>query len=462
MGAVPYDTYARQLGQLVTEASSGRWERLADDVHAALNGQAASQLRSLVPRQVRRETGSFFTTGPVRNSFEHLLPPVPAQADAPTYWDPTCGAGDLLLAATAKLPLAATPARSLALWNRRLRGHDLQESYVTAARMRLVLALLERHRLAGSDEPLAADRVAGALPLLQVGDGLQQLHSLGRPARFGGSLLLNPPYGMAEAGPACTWSSGSTSLAATFTAAAAAALRDGSRLTAVLPDVLRSGSRYRAWREQLTGLLDVHEVKPHGMFDIHTDVDVFLLSAVRRRGGPVRSFSWWPEPEAAEGQTLNDLFEVRVGPVVDNRDPRTGPEAPYLTARDLPAGGEMGLPQRTRNYPKRLIAPPFVVLRRTSRPGQGSKGASRGAGVLVVGDRPVAVDNHLIVASPRAAGVDRCRALLKVLEQPEIALWLDERIRCRHLTVTAVRDLPWNGTDHLASMSSPPPHAKAQ
>lgn len=447
MGAVPYDTYARQLGLLAAEASRGRWERIADDVHAALNGQAASMLRTLVPRQVRRDTGSFFTTGAVREAFEQLLLPLGVQAHTRTYWDPTCGAGDLLLAAAAQLPLGATPARTLTDWSRRLRGYDLQEPYVAAARMRLVLALLERHRQAGSDAPIAPDRVAGAFPLLQLGDGLQELQSRGTSARFRGHILLNPPYGMAEVAPSCRWSSGSTSLAATFTAAAAAALRGGGRLTAVLPDVLRSGSRYRAWREELAGLLTVEQIKPHGMFDIHTDVDVFLLSAVRRHRGHSGEVSWWPEPQAATGRTLEDLFDIRVGPVVDNRDPRTGPQVPYLTARDLPADGEMGLPERVRNFPKRLIAPPFVVMRRTSRPGQGSKGGSRGAGVLVVGDEPVAVDNHLIVASPKSAGIDRCRELLKVLERPETAKWLDERIRCRHLTVTAIRALPWGPED---------------
>lgn len=449
MGAVPYDTYVRQLRLLATEASRGRWERIADDVHAALNGQAASMLRTLVPRQVRRDTGAFFTTGAVRVAFEHLLLPISVQPDARTYWDPTCGAGDLLLAAAARLPLGETPARTLTDWNRRLRGHDLQEPYIAAARMRLVLALLERHRQAGSDAPIAPARVAGAFPLLQPGNGLQELQSRGPSARFRGHILLNPPYGMAEVAPSCRWSSGSTSLAATFTAAAAAALRGGGRLTAVLPDVLRSGSRYRAWREELAGLLTVEQIKPHGMFDIHTDVDVFLLSAVRRYRGHSGEVSWWPEPQAATGRTLEDLFDIRVGTVVDNRDPRTGPQVPYLTARDLPAEGEMGLPERVRNFSKRLIAPPFVVMRRTSRPGQGSKGGSRGAGVLVVGEEPVAVDNHLIVASPKSAGIDRCRELLKVLEQPETAKWLDERIRCRHLTVTAIRALPWGPVDGL-------------
>lgn len=63
--------------------------------------------------------------------------------------------------------------------------------------------------------------------------------------------------------------------------------------------------------------------------------------------------------------------------------------------------------------------------------------------MLIEGEQPVAVDNHLIVAEPLTGGVARCRELLKVLDGPKVVHWLDERIRCRHLTVTVVRSLPW-------------------
>jgi hypothetical protein len=33
------------------------------------------------------------------------------------------------------------------------------------------------------------------------------------------------------------------------------------------------------------------------------------------------------------------------------------------------------------------------------------------------------------------------------LKDPRTTTWLNERIRCRHLTVGAVRDLPWWNLD---------------
>ncbi|MEU6901844.1 hypothetical protein [Streptomyces virginiae] len=443
MSIAAYGTYARQLETLVTDVASGHWRRVADDVAHALNGQASAELRRTVSRADRRAAGSFFTTGEVRQSYEELLDRSAVSGRTLVIWDPTCGAGDLLIAGTGQFPLGATPAETLTLWNRRVRGHDLYDPFVTVARMRLVLAVLDRHRAVGSDAPLKEHRWRTAFPLLQVGDGLQALREASEGRGFGGRLLLNPPYGMDTALPGCTWSTGRTSLAATFTAHASAALAPGGRLFAVLPDVLRSGSRYRAWRDQLAERLEMEEIRPHGLFDDHTDVDVFLLSAIRRSRGHAGAVAWWPPAAVTTDSTIGDHFRIGVGPVVDNRDPHDGPEVPYLTAKELPGQGEMGLPLRSRRFGGRLIDPPFVVMRRTSRPGQGARGGARGTGVLIQGAQPVAVDNHLIVAEPLASGVTRCRELLEVLDGPKVVHWLDERIRCRHLTVTVVRSLPW-------------------
>ncbi len=441
MKTATYETYVRHLRLLVSDASAGRWSRVIDDIRGALDDQPARQLRALIPRQTRREIGSFFTTGAVRQNFQSMLGN--NAAAHPAFWDPTCGAGDLLLAASAELPLGLTPADTLTLWNRWLRGHDLHAPFTDAARMRLLLALLARHHARGDDLVIPERRWMKAFPKIQIGDGLQALRAAAMTRGFRGHLLLNPPYGTAPADRSCSWSSGQTSLAATFTAAAASAIVSGGKITAVLPDVLRSGSRYAAWREELTRRLEISEARVHGLFDVHTDVDVFLLSATGRNGGHRGTFYWWADAEANDEARVDDLFHVSIGPVVDNRAPHEGPEVPYLTARALPAGGEMQVPTRSRRFAGRLIDPPFVVLRRTSRPGQGAKGGSRGAGVLVLGDQPVAVDNHLIVAAPRSGGIDQCRELLDVLEGPKVVHWLDERIRCRHLTVTAVRGLPW-------------------
>jgi hypothetical protein len=133
--------------------------------------------------------------------------------------------------------------------------------------------------------------------------------------------------------------------------------------------------------------------------------------------------------------------------VVDNRDPHEGRLRPYLTAYDLPATSEMSSPSRSRLFGGSTVEPPFVALRRTSRPGPGVGGRTRAAGVLVRGNRAVAVDNHVITIRPLDGTEEKCERLLRVLDSPEVDKWLDERIRCRHLTVGVVRAIPWPGSE---------------
>jgi hypothetical protein len=396
-------------------------------------------LRTLVPRDVRRQEGAFFTSGPVRAKFGALLAQAGAELERP-YWDPACGAGDLLLEASGTLQLGPTLAQTLRSWGTKLRGHDTQPAFVEAAQLRLFIAAVARHRSRGDKVTVKADAAARSFPLLQVGDGLEAMRAV---RGFGGHMLLNPPFGTVAAEPGCDWSTGLTSNAGVFFLAAAEALARNRQITAVLPDVLRSGSRYDAWRSRVDALVAVEQIAVHGVFDDHTDVDVFLLRALRVRDGDRTSnvSRWWPE--LTSKVRVGDVFEVRVGPVVDNRDPHEGPEVPFLVARGIPPSGEIGTPERTRCFAGRLVFPPFVAIRRTSRPGPGANGGSRASGVIIRGTEPVAVDNHLITLQPKEGGVERCRELIASLESLEVRTWLDERIRCRHMTVRVVQSLPW-------------------
>ncbi len=437
MSTARYAEYARQLSLLAADVRRGAWAPLTDDVHQALNGQAATKLRALVPRQVRREHGAFFTAGGARSAFEAMIDS-DASSSPSSMWDPSCGAGDLLLAAARALPLASTPTRTIAAWSRLVRGNDLHERFVEVARLRLTLAALERHRQAG-DMRAVSDVVAHhAFSSVGQGDGLLALDG---SRAFEGRILLNPPFGPTSVGAECAWSSGKTSTAAIFAARAVECLADGGRLSAILPDVLRSGSRYASWRTYLDEKLLIDSVLPHGLFDEHTDVDVFLLQGRRLQPGEHRKTQWWQE--SASGTTVGEVFDVRVGSVVDNRDPHEGTYVPFLTARGLPPHGVTGLPERQRHFAGTLLKPPFVVIRRTSRPGPGPGGGTRGMGVLVTGDALVAVDNHLITVRPLDGQEETCQELLDCLARPAVSTWLDERIRCRHLTVGVVRTIPW-------------------
>lgn len=147
---------------------------------------------------------------------------------------------------------------------------------------------------------------------------------------------------------------------------------------------------------------------------------------------------------SAAGPTVGDRFDVSVGPLVDYRSPLEGPLVPYLVAKDFPAWGTIAAVERTRQFSGRLHQGPFVVIPRTSRPGD----PYRARAAVVAATRGLAVENHLIVLKPRRGGMAECRRLVRRLRSRDVDDWLDRVIRCRHLTVGAVASIPWAlGTD---------------
>ena len=95
-----------------------------------------------------------------------------------------------------------------------------------------------------------------------------------------------------------------------------------------------------------------------------------------------------------------------------------------------------------RRFQKRSHVPPFVLIRRTSKPGD----RSRGVGTLIYGTDSALVENHLIVLKPRDGSIDSCRRVIDSLNSVGTKSWLDERIRCRRLTAGAIREMPWFGS----------------
>jgi len=88
-----------------------------------------------------------------------------------------------------------------------------------------------------------------------------------------------------------------------------------------------------------------------------------------------------------------------------------------------------------------VISPPFVVIRRTSSPSDNP----RARATIIRGNQSVAVENHLIALKPKSGYVRDCQKLTKMLAKPATDIFLNQRIRCRHLTVSAVKDIPWIG-----------------
>lgn len=405
----------------------------AELIDLSLDGYAASEARRLLPLEFRRSVGAFFTPSGLRAEVSSVLGSLPGRR----YLDPTCGAGDLLLAAAEHLPLKRTLRQTIDSWDDRLAGWDLHGEFVETARRRILLHAARRHLLTTGSARCRSVDYDRFLTRISIGDASQRLTSERAKCDV---VLLNPPYVRVRVPQGVSWASGTTSSAAVFALDAVNYLDTGGHVVAILPDALRSGSNFAKWRAAIEARTDVQLVKNSGQFDRHTDVDVFLLVLeVRSHGPAVQEAQWWPT--GTKGPSIADKFDVRVGTVVDNRDQHEGRSRPFLVARDLPASGLMSVPKRRRKFAGRLFKPPFVVIRRTSRPAGPS--AVRSSGVLVTGASAVAVDNHLIVATPKSGTVEECEQLLMLLDSPSTTAALDDRIRCRHLTVGVVRELPW-------------------
>ena len=400
---------------------------LAPDV---LNGQAAAKLRDIVPLKARRQTGAFFSSSELRASA--LAPWNHDVGIEGPIVDPAIGGGDLLLEAAKYLPVERDLALTLRQWNTILFGRDIEQRFVSLAKARLVLlavslgATHNSHSYTGLHEVLSE---------IRVGDGL----SLLRDGWSGGHIIMNPPYIYEEASEDVSWTNGRTNLAALFIDSAVQAAEPGTRVTAILPDVIRTGTRYEKLRSLLDEQLDSLSIQPYGRFDSWTDIDVFVLRGIVRaaRTG-TRPAKWWRE---SDGRRVSDLFNISVGPVVPHRQSEPDEQKPFLHAKAIPLGGYFDLKDADRRgYRNRLVQPPFVAIRRTSRPGD----RSRGTGTIIFGTEGALVENHLVTLSPKDSSVDTCRQLVTVLESEQTREWLDERIRCRHLTVKALSDMPWS------------------
>jgi len=415
--------YVRELKTLNADVvrSGGMPLTAIELAHAHLDGRASRELRAAVDITALREIGAFFTGEALADA---VVQRALSFGNDARFVDPSCGCGDLLLAAARRMEVERGLDDTLSAWGARLSGTDVVPEFVETARERLLLLALVRGAKPGRSRP-DLDRL---LPGISVGDGRGVL-----PFRSG-VVLLNPPYGQVPAPLGTAWASGLVSEAALWIADLADAMTTGMRVVALLPDVLRSGSRYAHWRTAVGEQLIVGAVETIGQFDALTDVDVFALEAEKGLRG-----SRWCASAASRGQVLDDISRVSVGPVVDRRDPHVGDLVPYLTTKELPQAGEF-VPTERRRFSKRLFEPPFVVLRRTSRP---TVGEPRLRPVIIRGGDPVAVENHLIVVEPagRASAV-ACKRLANVLAADATTEWLNARIRLRHLTVTAVREIP--------------------
>jgi hypothetical protein len=423
----PYvDHLATLLGATVRDGADARKVELA----TALDGQPGRQLRKLYTISDLRNTGTYFTGSALANRLvavlANLLP------GAGRVVDPACGAGDLLVACARHLALQATLAETLKDWGERLTGFDINSAFVEATRYRLALLALERTQSSPREirKTLPLEKI---FPNIQLRSGMTEWELQNAPA----VIVVNPPFSYGAAEKNCTWAQGRVSQAATFIDICLSNAARGTRILAILPDVLRTGSRYQKWRQMITAKTTVHSVEIAGQFDELTEISVFLLELeVGEGNGPM---TVWAHPKNSGTKTVKDLFDVHVGPVVPFRLDGNGGWCTYAHSEQLPPWETVRKIDQRIRFTGTTYQPPFVTIRRTSK----ADYQVRCIGTLVTGSSPIAVENHLLMTLPKDKKVGTCKKLLEVLKRDTTSTWMNERIRCRHLTVGSVGDLPW-------------------
>lgn len=391
-----------------------------------------NQLRTLVPIEELRSAGLFFTGDELGTTASNYFTGSLNQASL--IFDPACGAGNLLIACSKKLPVNRNSLLdTLANWGERLAGADIHEEFVEATKTRLVLEAIKR---GATPDSIDIECLKSMFSNINVQDSLKE-DALFESASH---IIINPPYCKMRLPKTCDWGAGTGNSAAVFIERCIVYSQQGTQIVAILPDVLRSGSRYRRWREFVSenAKIDLNIV---GRFDAKTDVDVFLLFG--EIGGDQTKSPWIKQPDDTHHKTIEDYFTVSTGAVVPYRDKEKGAAFCYISPSLLAGKINIHTDKITarRRYPGTVISPPFVVVRRTSSPSDNP----RARATIILGNQLVAVENHLIALKPKSGYVRDCQKLTKMLAKPATDDFLNQRIRCRHLTVSAIKDIPWIG-----------------
>ena len=411
------------------------------EVENALNGELSKTLRKLVPSQALQEAGAFFTGEGMADELVDFM----RESELANFsvLDSACGGGNLLLAFARRLPLCNTLEATVNAWGQVLHGIDLHNEFVRATRARLTLLAALRGILQYGKEffDCQVPALEHTFPYIQCADSV----SVDTVWPKCNAYLLNPPFNKVAIPEWCKWGTGRASQAAIFITKCLKEADEGSIIRAILPDVLRSGSRYNQWRKQIEKLASIKGIKILGKFDSKTNVDVFLLTLAI--GIPIIHTcpDWlFNTGSGSHTVTIGAECDVKVGRVVPHRDVEEGPLYPYLDVQNLPQWAEIFPETAHRNFLGNTFLTPFVVVRRNSR----ASDINRAVATLVKSrdneqNEHVAVENHLLVLRPKSGRLEDCKELLCVLRDARTNEWLNERIRCRHLTVGSIQCIPW-------------------
>lgn len=383
-------------------------------------------LREFLTIEEMREAGSFFTGQQLASKVISLLQ-VPLTFNS-VVLDPTCGAGNLLIEASRKLGVEATLSETLRAWGQVLWGFDTHTHFIEATKLRLVIEALNR----GVERDCDLTGALSLLPNIKVQDALTvDKFALQKVTH----VVMNPPFTVWPSPKENYWKVGKVNAAGIVFDYYLRLLPRNCHISAILPDVLRSGSRYRDFRDFVSNTFS-GTVKVWGRFNKKTDVDVFLLfgNLITTTEDSIQWYKVQNNPVV-----VSDLFDIRTGPLVAYRDPEVGEEYPYFYPKNCPKWAVINNKVETRRFSGKVLMPPFVVIKRTSSPSD----KNRASATLINLQEPVAIENHMIIAKPKDGKVNTCKKLMRVLQKNRTNDFLNERIRLRHLTVGVIKDIPF-------------------
>ncbi|HAU5563332.1 TPA: SAM-dependent DNA methyltransferase [Serratia fonticola] len=382
-------------------------------------------LRKLLTIDEMREAGTFFTGQALASkTISSFLKPVTINS---VVLDPTCGAGNLLIEASRCLDVKPYLSDTIREWGKVLWGFDINPHFIEATKIRIVIEAINR----GVEQDCNLREAFELLPniyarnALEVNEGdlFQVTH-----------VAMNPPFTLWPSPNENYWKKGNVNAAGIILDKYIRNLPISCQISAVLPDVLRSGSRYSGFRKFASSSMDA-SISVWGKFNSKTDVDVFLLSGFKCES---RSPLYWHKA-CSVNNTISDYFDVRTGPLVAYRDPEDGPEYAYFHPKNCPKWVVVNSVSERRKFKGKALQPPFVVIKRTSSPSD----RSRASATIINLKELVAIENHMIVVTPKDGKLNSCEQLLKILQNSKTNDFINERIRLRHLTVGVVKDIPF-------------------
>jgi hypothetical protein len=413
------------------EAVSAR--RLPNNVPALLH-RAADVVAAGFSLERRRRHGIFLSTpslaAQLASTVEERL------AEGSPVLDPAMGCGDLLLACASHFPEQRSLATILKMWSDSIWGFEMNSKLLTIGKLRLALFARTMHP---SAKGISIGEIDGLFPNLVCEDFLANDLSI-LPSEL--CCIANPPFTVQPTPPAFATRQGTASAAALFLEKMCRESPELSQISMLLPEVLRCGTSYQHLRSNIAQYVRVVEERSLQRRSCwpNVDIDVFIGIYSRLRQAQVimqKASTPLVQSERSCGHRLDEVVELRVGPIVEYRTPKRGPWRKYITARSVPSWDNGFTPSKSRRFEGYAFQPPFVVVRRTSRPDR----AYRAVASVIVGSTPVAVENHLIVLKPKDDQLSTCQNIVRALKDEAVNEQLDNSMRCRHLTLPSLARL---------------------